>query len=179
VESFLHLVNVAGEALTAVEHYLGRHGMSRGRFMVLGVLARETPRAMCPSDLAAVCGVTPATITGLIDSLERDNMVTRQQSAGDHRMIHIRLTDEGRRFLDKVMPDYYRRVAQITVQLSPGEKVRDARGAGEDQGRESVNKSMTSPGGVNVKPNKIAAPSATRRRRSFLRGRLHQAARPF
>jgi DNA-binding MarR family transcriptional regulator len=131
VESFLTLVNVAGEALTAVDHYLGRHGMSRGRFMVLGVLARETPRAMCPSDLAAVCGVTRATITGLIDSLERDSMVTRQQSAGDHRMIHIRLTDEGRRFLDRVMPDYYRRVAQITVQLSPGEKAAMHAGLGK------------------------------------------------
>jgi len=122
VESFLTLVNVAGEALTAVDHYLSGHGMSRGRFMVMGVLARETPKAMCPSDLAAVCGVTRATITGLIDSLERDNMVMRQQSAGDHRMMHIRLTDEGRRFLDKVMPDYYRRVGQITVQLSQSEK---------------------------------------------------------
>jgi DNA-binding MarR family transcriptional regulator len=123
VECFLNLVRVAGYAMIAIDHHLARHNLTRGRFMVLGVLARESPKAMCPSELAAVCGVTRATITGLVDSLERDGMVTREMSPADRRMMPVRLTDEGRAFLDKAMPDYYRRVAQATIQLSQSEKV--------------------------------------------------------
>jgi len=123
VASFLILLRVASDALTAVENYLGRHGMSQGRFTVMAVLNREPESPMCPSDLASKCGVTRATMTGLIDGLQRDSMVKRGPHQGDRRMMQVRLTADGIKFLDDILPEYYRRLAKLMGNLSETEKV--------------------------------------------------------
>ena len=123
MEAFLILLRVASDALAAVESYLGRHGMSQGRFTVMAVLNREPDAPMCPSDLATKCGVTRATMTGLIDGLERDKLVTRQHHQGDRRMTQVKLTEEGIKFLDAILPDYYKRLAKLMGNLSEAEKM--------------------------------------------------------
>lgn len=49
------------------------------------------------SDLAQVCEVTPANITGIVDRLERDGLVTRARSEQDRRVVFVALTPGGRR----------------------------------------------------------------------------------
>jgi MarR family transcriptional regulator, negative regulator of the multidrug operon emrRAB len=122
VEGFLILLRVASDALAAVESYLNRFGMSQGRFTVLAVLNREPETAMCPSDLADRCGVTRATMTGLLDGLERDKLVKREHHGDDRRMTHVRLTPEGIKFLDSLLPEYYRRQAKLMGNLSEADK---------------------------------------------------------
>jgi DNA-binding MarR family transcriptional regulator len=122
VESFLILLRVASDAIAAVEAYLNRHGISQGRFTVLAVMNREPETAMCPSDLAVKCGVTRATMTGLIDGLERDKLVKREHSQGDRRMMQVRLTPEGIQFLDSILPEYFRRLASLMGHLNEAEQ---------------------------------------------------------
>ena len=59
-------------------------GLSEGRFIVLFLLD-SVPRGVAPNKLAEQAGVTPATMTGLIDGLERDNLVNRQADPDDRR----------------------------------------------------------------------------------------------
>ena len=122
VESFLILLRVSSDALAAVETYLSRHGVSQGRFTVMAVLNRDPQAALCPSDLAEKCGVTRATMTGLLDALERDGLVERQMHSNDRRMTQVRLTRRGIDFLDSILPDYYRRQARLMGHLSEDEK---------------------------------------------------------
>ena len=37
-----------------------------------------------------------STVTGIIDRMEREGLVVRERSTEDRRVVHIRLTDEGR-----------------------------------------------------------------------------------
>ena len=74
---------------------------------------REDDLTSTPSDLAEKAGVSRATMTGLIDGLERDGLVQRLTDASDRRKSTIKLTAEGQAKLDDVMPGYYQKVKQL------------------------------------------------------------------
>ena len=47
------------------------------------ILNRNPEEGLNPSDLAAKCGVTRATMTGLLDSLERKRLIRRESDQAD------------------------------------------------------------------------------------------------
>ncbi|HET6247397.1 MAG TPA: MarR family transcriptional regulator [Tepidisphaeraceae bacterium] len=122
VVTYLVLLRVASDVLAAMETYLARHEMSQGRFTVLALLNRNPDDPMSPSDLATRAGVTRATMTGLLDGLERENLVKRQADKSDRRMLLVELTARGKKMLDEIFPDFYRRIAKLMGNLSEGEK---------------------------------------------------------
>ncbi len=122
VESYLVLLRIASDVLTALETYLSRFGMSQGRFTLLMVLNREPESGFSPSDLASKCGVTRATMTGLLDGLERDKLITRIPDTNDRRMATVQLTPQGIAMLDEMLPEYYRRIGGLMGHLDEVEK---------------------------------------------------------
>ena len=118
ISSFLHLLRVATELSTALDECLRRHGLLQGRWWVLILLMREETFVSTPSVLADKAGVTRATMTGLIDGLERDGLVERIFDPQDRRRISVKLTAAGQARLDAVMPDYYSRLRECMSGLS-------------------------------------------------------------
>ena len=113
VEAFLTLLRVGSDVLAAFEKFLANHNMSQGRFTVLMVLNRFPDIGLNPSDLAAKCGVTRATMTGLLDGLERQKLIRRESEQADRRTILIRLNDKGIELLDGMLHEYYKRVSLL------------------------------------------------------------------
>jgi DNA-binding MarR family transcriptional regulator len=122
VAAFLHLLRVATDLSGALDSCLSQHGLLQGRWWVLILLMREDDGMSAPSTLAEKAGVSRATMTGLLDSLERDGLVERIFDAADRRRVSIRLTPAGQAKLDEVMPDYYRRLRQLMAGFSDAEK---------------------------------------------------------
>ena len=110
ISSFLNLLRVATDLSIALDACLSRHGLLQGRWWVLILLMREDDKTSMPSLLAEKAGVSRATMTGLLDGLERDGLVDRVFDAAARRRLSIRLTDAGQQKLDDVMPDYYARL---------------------------------------------------------------------
>lgn len=110
IATFLHLLRVATDFSLALDQCLSRHGLLQGRWWVLILLMREENRTSLPSVLAEKAGVTRATMTGLLDGLEREELVQRVFDPYDRRSISIKLTAAGEAKLDAVMPDYYSRL---------------------------------------------------------------------
>lgn len=110
VSAFLHLLRLATDLSIALDECLSRHGLLQGRWWVMILLMREENLISTPSVLADKAGVTRATMTGLIDGLERDGLVERLLDSQDRRSISIKLTAAGQVKLDEVMPDYYSRL---------------------------------------------------------------------
>ena len=121
-EAFLVLMRVGSDLLDGLEAYLGSKGMSQGKFSILMHLDRDPDVGISPSDLADRSGVTRATVTGLLDGLSREKLVSREDDTGDRRKAVVRLTPRGRKMLDTILPEYYRHVAELMGGLSDDEK---------------------------------------------------------
>jgi DNA-binding MarR family transcriptional regulator len=71
-------------------------------------------------DLASACNCTRATITGLVDVLERKGLVTRNPNPDDRRSLLATLTDEGRA-LQQQTPSLENIYASCCTGLTPHE----------------------------------------------------------
>jgi len=121
-EAFLHLLRTSNDLAEVFDAVHASHNISQGRFMVLMLLNRDPDRPVSPADLADRSNVTRATMTGLIDTLERDGYVKREHVTDDRRMMLVRLTGEGRAFLERILPGYFRRIAAVMSQLTEPER---------------------------------------------------------
>jgi DNA-binding MarR family transcriptional regulator len=54
-------------------------------------------------DLTGVMGVSLATITGIIDRLVAQDLVTRREDPRDRRVRRVELTDSGQKLIDGIM----------------------------------------------------------------------------
>jgi len=102
----------------ALDAHLARHHLSFGRFMVLVNLLHAEGHSLAPAALSDVCGVTRATMTGLLDSLETSGHLVRDPDPDDHRSFSVRLTLSGRRFLERMLPDHFARLTRTMSALS-------------------------------------------------------------
>jgi DNA-binding MarR family transcriptional regulator len=73
---------------------LAPYRLSEGKFVLLFLL-RDLPEGLAPHELAERAGVTRATITGLLDGLERDGFLARHGDKDDRRKVSVRLTLKG------------------------------------------------------------------------------------
>ncbi|MBL9209791.1 MAG: MarR family transcriptional regulator [Opitutaceae bacterium] len=122
-EVFLHLLRCGDEAFRVVDSHLAQHEITQGRFGVLMALWGNCQRSGCqmpltPAELADRTGVTRATITGLVDTLERADLVTRTPHPEDRRMMSVGLTKRGEKLLARIMPEHFRRMAWLMAPLS-------------------------------------------------------------
>jgi DNA-binding MarR family transcriptional regulator len=115
------LLRGAKRMLGAFATAFGDYGLSPGRYGVLMALDVQRP-SMAPSELADRLGVTRATVTGLIDGLARDGLVTHAPENADRRRKAIALTPKGEALLGAVVPDIFRRMADLTAPLSEDER---------------------------------------------------------
>ncbi len=121
-EAFLHLLRT-GDAVAAAEGaHLAKHDISQGRFMVLMLLNRCAGQQSKPADLADEAGVTRATMTGLVDTLEKDGLVARRSDPGDRRTVLVRLTAAGRKLLGAMVPGYFAFVTKMMQPLNRTER---------------------------------------------------------
>ncbi len=126
-EVFLSLLRTGDEAFRFVENNLGRHDITQGRFGVLMALwqnCRRDGAAQCltPAELADRTGVTRATMTGLIDTLVRDGLVTRAPHPEDRRMMSVMITNRGAELLTKILPEHFREMAWLLQPLTEAER---------------------------------------------------------
>ena len=113
VEAFLNLLRVASDLIDSTDQFFYEHGTSQGRLTVLCLLNPNPHVPLCPADLAQRAGVTRATMTGLLQGLEHEGLVKRTSSTDDKRMFYVELTTKGRRYLDTILPDWFRRVGDL------------------------------------------------------------------
>ena len=72
--------------------------------------------------LASEAGITAGTLTGVLSTLERRGFAKRAVHPSDKRRVIVSPTARGRRAVDEIMPLFNRHEAQLTVELSPGDK---------------------------------------------------------
>ncbi len=115
----------ASSELMRLNHAVSRRvGLAAIDLEVMDLLGQRGP--LSPSELANFTGVTPATMTGILDRLERDGWVRRARDvrgripaiATQFRGMQTRLQDVCADYSDKqleLITDFMRRVAESGV----------------------------------------------------------------
>jgi DNA-binding MarR family transcriptional regulator len=122
LEACLFFLRTAADVSEAFGMHFARFGLSEGKFTILMLLFENFQSGLSPSDCADRAGVTRGTITGLLDGLEREELVLRQAHQSDRRMITVHLTDKGLKFLEAMLPEHFRRTAGLFGQTSEAER---------------------------------------------------------
>jgi DNA-binding MarR family transcriptional regulator len=121
-EAFLHLLRTGDDVYAAEASFLSRRGLSQGRFTVLMLLNRCCSEPSTPAELAEAAAVTRATMTGLLDTLEKDGLVARATDPDDRRAVPVRLTEKGHALMERILPEYFAHVSAIMAPLSAAER---------------------------------------------------------
>jgi DNA-binding MarR family transcriptional regulator len=87
-------------------------GLSRARLSALSVVVFRGPLTL--GELATAEGVRSATMTGIVNGLERDGLVRRRPHGTDRRAVRVEATAAGRRLLERARA---RRIAHVATKL--------------------------------------------------------------
>jgi DNA-binding MarR family transcriptional regulator len=68
---------------------------------VRALFALDRRHAATAGEIAEAARLSPASVTNMLDDLERDGIVTRVRSDADRRRVLVTLTDTGRTVLGK------------------------------------------------------------------------------
>lgn len=95
-------------------------GLTWGGFTILFVLwvwgDRET------GTLANDCGVAKGTLSGMLSTLERSDLVQRRRHSDDGRRVVVSLTTQGEAKIEEVFPLFNEQEARFTGRLDPQER---------------------------------------------------------
>ena len=100
---------------------LAPHKLSEGRFILLFLLD-AAPNGLAPNQLAEKAGITRATVTGLLDGLQREDLIERKIDLQDRRALNIHLTPQGKQTAQQVIGQHSQWIASLFNHLSLSER---------------------------------------------------------
>ena len=101
-----------------VSGILREHGLTHTQFRLLRRIPEEGTTL---TQLASQSWIDPSNVTGIVDRLERMQLVARVRSLSDRRMVLIRRTEEGSDVLSRIRPKYRREVRKFMSALNEDE----------------------------------------------------------
>jgi DNA-binding MarR family transcriptional regulator len=120
-ECIINVVATAQLIEALVDPRLRLRGLSMGSMNALEIL-RGAGEPLPPSVISERLLVTRATVTSLVDSLERRGLVRRGPHPADRRMLLVELTAEGGAALDEFMPWLHHTEKSWVAELDEVEK---------------------------------------------------------
>lgn len=98
------ITRIARMVLRLTDEHSAKLGLSQSKLTVLMYLNDEPEQCASPSSLAKYCGISRAAMTGLLDGLEQEGYVERDENPSDRRALRIKLTLKGQQFLAWIEP---------------------------------------------------------------------------
>jgi len=105
---------------TAERGILAEANLSWGGFTILWVLWIWND--MDTARLAAECDLAKGTLTGMLSTLEKQDLVSRSRLDSDRRKVIVRLTPAGKRRIESIVPTFNLFEAEMTEGLTSDEK---------------------------------------------------------
>ncbi len=89
------LIDLVGKKLKQIQRQtIGEANLTPPQYLILMLLWEKDGRPL--KELASACFYTRPTITGVVDTLEKKGLVTREPNPDDRRSLLVKLTDKGR-----------------------------------------------------------------------------------
>lgn len=112
-------------AASAVRNHFERNvlaesGLSWTAFVVLWVTWIWEPAET--RDIAAEAGISKATLTGVLSTLEKMELVVRTRSTEDGRLVLVTLTKKGQALMETLFPAFNRQEVEVVSPVAPGKR---------------------------------------------------------
>jgi DNA-binding MarR family transcriptional regulator len=120
-ECVINLVRTESLIITELSQRFRAYGLSVATFNVLMIL-EGAGQPLCPHQIGERLLVTRGTVTGLLDSLEKQGLVRRTPHPGDRRMLLIELTPRAHALLQELLPQHFPAEVEMMSALSEPEK---------------------------------------------------------
>ena len=121
------LLRAFGSLKQVMKPHFARYGISGPQWAVLRNLCRaelEGEKGLRLRDLADRLLIRPPSVTGVVDRLEREGLVSRSRARDDRRVRRVRLTPAGRALHERVRAIHTERIQAMMSGLSRREQAR-------------------------------------------------------
>jgi DNA-binding MarR family transcriptional regulator len=123
VRFFARTMSTLHDIATMMESHFARLGLSRGRFMLMIQLhGHDDPDGLSISEMMSEYRVSSATMTGIVDTLEKEGLIERIRSPKDRRRVNVRITPAGREFMDQLLPRHHECMKVFSSRLNDRER---------------------------------------------------------
>lgn len=113
------LWNILNEGL---EKTLAQVGLNNSKFNILMIIRFVGgENGIQQNEISKQLLVTASNITKLLDKLEIDELITRNNKDGDRRVKIIKITEKGSGLIDKIWVDYNKTVNALTPNMTDNE----------------------------------------------------------
>lgn len=120
LDAFIKLMRAASTVRARLDEHLREIGITELQLGVLEALLHLGP--LCQHELGRKQLTSRANVTLLVDRLEDRGWVRRERDAEDRRSVRVRLTEEGRRFIEEIFPRHLLRIREALDVLSLSEQ---------------------------------------------------------
>jgi DNA-binding MarR family transcriptional regulator len=120
-ECVINLIRAQSLLAAELNNRFRPFGLTGSTFNVLMILDGEA-EPLSPHEIGERLLVTRGTVTGLLDTLQRQGLVKRVPHPDDRRMLLIELTDRGRTVLRETWPAHFPAQTEMLSVLSDTEK---------------------------------------------------------
>ena len=100
-EPVINLFYAAQPLQNRMDRPLQRFELSAGAFNLLQITSGASG-PITPSEIGGQLIVTTATVTGLLDTLERRGLISRSRDSVDRRRVLVEITPEGSTLLERI-----------------------------------------------------------------------------
>jgi len=111
---------LSNELTNTCVNNLNQFELLEGRFV--SMLMINDKESAAPHEISSLTGLTRASITSTIDSLEKRGFAVREASKTDRRSLTVKLTAEGQTILDQAVTSQLNWLASLTSSLNEDEK---------------------------------------------------------
>lgn len=101
------------------ENLIRQYNLTPSQFDVIATLG-NTP-GMSMGEIGEKTLITKGTLTGVIDRLEKKNLVVREVPSDNRRTVIVKLTPEGEATFKRIFPQHIAQLKQRFEQLEPTE----------------------------------------------------------
>ncbi|MDF2570404.1 MAG: transcriptional regulator, MarR family [Sporomusa sp.] len=120
--ALIELISFYDELEDDLVMHFARYNLSRAKFNALIQLFMVSDQGLTQSELSKKMLVSRANITGLIDRLEKEELVVRKTDAADKRVFKLCLTDKAILLMNSFIPIHNNYVHKIMSALNREEK---------------------------------------------------------
>jgi len=97
LENIIYLISILNKKFERIQNSEFRKlDLTAPQFSILTELWKEDSKPF--KELAKVCCCSRSTITGIIDTMEKNELVKREANPDDRRSILVKLTEKGNKF---------------------------------------------------------------------------------